>query len=318
MNDLKLTTGLLALTALSFGTLAFGMGCSSETDPVDNTTVTSSSSSTGGQGGQGGQGGAASASLSVELSGLEELGDGSVYEGWLIVDGMPVTAGRFNVDGSDSYEFDVAADDADNATAYVLTIEPMTGDDPAPSATHVLAGDIVDGSASLSIGHAAALGTDFATMAGSYILNTPSTANDSNDYDQGIWWLEVTGNGPAASLTLPALPAGWVYEGWVVGQSGPISTGRFSVADAEDSDGKGAGAGPDGTPPFPGQDFITPAEMLAGYTVVISVEPMPDDSPMPFAIKPLIDPMIEDMGIGVSEMMTNMSANNPAGTMTMN
>lgn len=317
MKNLKLTTGLIALTATA---LTFSLGCGDDDDPVSPTTSATSTTTGGGQGGQGGQGtgGAAAGSLSVTLEGLEALGDGFLYEGWLIVNEAPVSAGRFNVDGSTSYDFDVSADDAANAAAYVLTIEPATGDDPAPSDVHVLAGDIAAGSATLSVSHAAALGTDFASMTGSYILNTPSTANDDTDYDQGIWWLEVTMNGPAASLELPTLPTGWVYEGWVVGQAGPLSTGRFTAADAEDSDGKGADAGPDGTPPFPGQDFITPAEMLAGYTVVISVEPEPDDSPAPFAIKPLVDPMIEDLGIGMTETMENMSVNNPSGSVTIN
>ena len=63
---------------------------------------------------------------------------------------------------------------------------------------------------------AAALGVDFSTATGSYILATPSTASDTGDNDQGIWWL-VPGTTKTASLDLPTLPAGWMYEGWVVG-----------------------------------------------------------------------------------------------------
>ena len=65
------------------------------------------------------------------------------------------------------------------------------------------------------------------------------------------------------------------------------------------------------------QDFITPPTVLTGMTAVISVEPDPDDSPAPFALKPLVDMTIEDPGAGVSQDMANMSANNPTGSVTI-
>ena len=75
-----------------------------------------------------------------------------------------------------------------------------------------------------------------------------------------------------------------------------------------DDDAGGPDAGPDGTPPFPGQDFIDPALSLVGLTAVISVEPEDDDSPAPFAIKPLIDAMVEDVGAGVTQSMDDPGA----------
>ena len=57
----------------------------------------------------------------------------------------------------------------------------------------------------------AALGDDFSAAAGSYILAAPSTpavAAADDDYFRGIWFLDPTA-GPAASLMLPTLPAGW-------------------------------------------------------------------------------------------------------------
>ena len=45
--------------------------------------------------------------------------------------------------------------------------------------------------------------------------------------------------GPGPILDLPTLPAGWVYEGWVVGPDGPVTTGRFTMASGADSDGDG-------------------------------------------------------------------------------
>ena len=36
--------------------------------------------------------------LTLNLSGLEDLGANFTYEGWLLVDGNPLTTGTFNVD----------------------------------------------------------------------------------------------------------------------------------------------------------------------------------------------------------------------------
>ena len=318
MNTRTLSFALLSSAALIVTSACSDDETGAATGGSGGMGASGATGGTGGMGAQGG-GGADTSTVSLTLDGLEPLGDGFVYEGWLIVDDVPVSAGRFNiVDGTDTYTAMVSADDAAMAAAYVLTIEPDPDDDAGPSAVHVLGGDLSGGGADLTIDHAAALGTDLSAAVGSYILNTPSTGSDDSDFDQGIWWLEVTPNGPVASLTLPTLPAGWVYEGWVAGASGPVSTGRFSAAEGEDMDGKGPTAGPDGFPPFPGQDFITPAIVLTGgFAAVISVEPDPDDSAAPFAIKPLIDMDIEDVGIGVTQTMDNMSANNPAGSVTI-
>ena len=120
----------------------------------------------------------------------------------------------------------------------------------------------------------------------------------------------------SASLMLPALPAGWMYEGWVVGPDGPVTTGRFIQATGADSDRGGPGAGPDATPAFPGQEFITPPVSLIGATAVISIEPEPDDSPGPFTLKPLVDMDIADVGALVLQDMANNAASFPTGTAT--
>jgi hypothetical protein len=257
--------------------------------------------------------------LEWSFTGLEALGTGFVYEGWILVDGTPISTGRFDIDeegaaSTTSVEIDI--DDADAATDFVLSIEPDPDDSDDPADTKVLGGAFNDeGTADLTVGHAAALGDDLSGAAGSYILNTPTTATDDEDYDQGIWWLSMPG--PAASLTLPTLPAGWAYEGWVVVADIPTTTGRFPDGTAEDDDGAGPDAGEDGYPPFPGQDYIDPALVLIGGLAVISIEPEPDDSPNPFALKPLVDSDITDEGIGVTQdMENNAAASNPAGMAT--
>ena len=254
--------------------------------------------------------------MKIDLTGVEPLGDDYVYEGWLIVSGMPVSTGTFTVDADGrTYPatFWVNTYDAEMAAAFVLTIEPAMDMDPAPSATHYLGGDFMYGEADLTISHPAALGDDFTSAMGGYILNTPSTASTDEDYDQGIWFLDP-GMGPGPSLSLPELPPGWAYEGWVAGMSGPVTTGRFLYADEADFDLGGPYAGPDGVPPFPGQDYITPPMVLTeGYAAVISIEPDPDNSPNPFALKPLVDMNIDDVGIGVLQDMSNNASSFPMG-----
>jgi hypothetical protein len=257
--------------------------------------------------------------LGFTADGLEPLGPAFVYEGWLIVDGAAVSAGRFTVmaDGSLSRSaFAVEVDDLAAVSTYVLTIEPAVDADPGPSHTHVLGGDFSGGSATLTAGHPAALGNDFSSAAGPYILNAPS-GGATTDYRNGIWWLDPSA-GPGPTLELPALPAGWVYEGWVASADGPVSTGRFLTASGDDSDLGGISAGPYGTPPFPGQDFINPAfDLTGGFAAVISIEPDPDNSPGPFTFKPLVDGVIDDLGVGVLQDMDNNSGGFPTAMVSM-
>ena len=63
------------------------------------------------------------ATLSLNLEGLEALGSNYVYEGWIIVDGAPVSTGTFSsIDFPQSFNVDAAQLEA--ATTFVLSIEP--------------------------------------------------------------------------------------------------------------------------------------------------------------------------------------------------
>ena len=87
--------------------------------------------------------------LVLNISGLEDLGSDYAYEGWIIVDGQPVTTGVFTVDSEgdlNENEFEVDAAQLENATTFVLTIEPSPDNDPAPSDVHILAGDFMGNS----------------------------------------------------------------------------------------------------------------------------------------------------------------------------
>ena len=256
--------------------------------------------------------------LRLDFTNLEDLGPGWAYEGWLIVDGQPVSSGRFTVDAAgqpSAARFPVNVGEWD-ASAFVLTIEPEPDSDPGPSDTHLLGGDFNNGKrARLRTAHPAALGDNFRKARGPYILNAPSGSSLGTPYTHGIWWLDPN-TGPGPTLKLPTLPAGWVYEGWVVGAAGPMSTGTFTAVDMADSDGAGATGGPDSFPPFPGQDFVNPpTDLTTGYAAVISIEPYPDNSSAPFTLKPLVDSNIDDPGApGVAQRMANNARSFPKGT----
>lgn len=259
--------------------------------------------------------------LTLNFSGLENLGDQATYEGWIIVDGSPVSTGTFDVDDSGNLTqstFTVDQDDLDNAATFVLTIEPVPDNDPAPSDVHILAGDFSGVNAPLTVDHGAALASDFTSATGGYILATPTDTDDTNERS-GVWWL-APAQGPGAGLDLPTLPAGWAYEGWAVIDGTPVSTGTFTNPGLADDNALYSGdqAGPS----YPGEDFLQNAPSgltfptdLAGKTVVISIEPVPDNSPAPFTLKPLVGPVPADAADHfLYQMNNNATATNPTGT----
>ena len=259
--------------------------------------------------------------LTLSISGLEDLGETAIYEGWIMVDGAPQTTGTFsvNADGDLSQtSFELNTEDLDKATAFILTVEPTPDPSPAPSDVHILAGDFSGTSSSLTIDHGAALGTDFSSGAGSFILATPTDADDSNEAS-GIWFLDNSSGAPEVGLSLPALPAGWAYEGWAVIDGTPVSTGTFTEMTGPDSAALYSAAG---GPPYPGEDFLinAPAGLsfptdLSGGTAVISVEPVPDNSPAPFVLKPLVGQIPADAAVhSVLSIGQNLSF--PSGSAT--
>ena len=231
------------------------------------------------------------ANLTLDLAGLEALGDDYVYEGWIIVDGAPVSTGTFS-SVIFPQSFTVDAEQLSRATTFVLSIEPAVDPDPAPAATKILAGDFSGSSASVnSIG----IVGDFSASSGTYILATPTDTDDTNE-ESGVWFLDNSSGSAVAGLNLPTLTDGWKYEGWAVIDGTPVTTGTFlsgNVADDNAATSMFKGDANNG-PNYPGEDFLqnAPAGLtfptdLKGMTIVISVEPVPDNSPNPFTLKPL-------------------------------
>jgi len=263
----------------------------------------------------------------TELAPLDEAVEGH-YEGWAIVDGMPISTGVFNVsdtgtpiglNGGDPIpEFD-AGQDITDATDIKITIEPADDADPAPSGLVILAGPVDNLVADMAT---AVPGLDVLEnqTQGTFILATPSDNPDMPDNDDhGIWFLQQPGPAPGLE-NLPDIGPDWIYEGWVVDTSGenpvPYSTGTFSMAEGADSDE----AGPmGGGPPFPGQDFV---EFQGGpvldldtgdFSAVITIEPMMDNAPAPFQLKPLRTPIPTDALGQNNDMVNDVIASFPAG-----
>ena len=229
--------------------------------------------------------------LTVDFSGLEALGDDYVYEGWIIVEGAPVSTGIFSsVDFPQT--FSVNAVQLSSATRFVLSIEPTNDPDPAPADTKLLVGDFTGNTANVNTDVVG----DFSSAAGAFFLRTPTDemgTNNGND-ENGIWF-GTPGAPPTPNFILPTLPVGWAYEGWVVGDNGPITTGVFLAFNTVDNSNGFSGTENNAGPPVPGEDFFLNAPTgetfpldVRGRTVVISIEPVPDNSPSPFVIKPLV------------------------------
>ncbi|BAO74610.1 anti-sigma factor [Winogradskyella sp. PG-2] len=269
------------------------------------------------------------ADLTLDLQGLESLGSDFVYEGWIIVDGQPVSTGTFsNVVFPQT--FSVSAAQLSSATKFVLSIEPAVDPDPAPAATKILAGDFLGNSANVNSNNtlvdSGSTLTSLADATGKYILATPTDMDDTNEAS-GVWFLDNSAPPAVAGLNLPTLAAGWKYEGWVVFDGTPISTGAFSSAEsADDNAASSVFKGDSGNGPgYPGEDYLqnAPAGLtfptdLKGRTVVISVEPYPDNSTAPFTLKPLahvvpaaaMNHTVIDMGDGPVETITGSVTRN--------
>ncbi len=268
--------------------------------------------------------------LTLNLNGLEDLGAGFNYEGWLLVDGTPVSTGLFTVNANgelSSNSFELPTETVDAATKFILTIEPNPDPDPAPSDQKFIAGDFNGNTATVSTSVAPAVG-DFSNSAGDFFLRTPTdepAGSGNNGNDQYGVWFGQPGMPPAATLVLPELPTGWIYEGWVIGESGPLSTGTFSSIDTMDDnaglDTSFSGTENDG-PPIPGEDFFNNAPAgetfpldIRGRTVVITVEPVPDNSPAPFTLKPLAAQAGNDTAPAFNSFALNLGSF-PTGTVT--
>tara|TARA_R110002072_G_scaffold170201_1_gene323706 strand:- start:6543 stop:7472 length:930 start_codon:yes stop_codon:yes gene_type:complete len=250
--------------------------------------------------------------ITQSFQNLPDLGANYVYEGWLIVGTEKISTGRFSHTEGASFTSDIIdIAKVNSATTYVLTIEPKieTGTDlTSPSGWIFSKGNFTNNIATPSTNNALFSGsTNLETATGNFFLKAPSVGTTGTDVN-GIWFIDALPPTKGGFTNLPALATGWIYEGWVVvpnssGSMTPVSTGRFSNPNMADESFFGAAnnnefKGPNGVPPFPGEDFISdPNSRYAGVTfpidlsnatIVISIEPTTNDVATPFGLKPFV------------------------------
>jgi len=232
----------------------------------------------------------------LELENLPPLQDGFAYQAWVQVGFVSHASDRFNVTENGSFVNDagqfiqnalVFEVDISEATEVFVTIEDKRDSDDQPSGTVVLAGDVSGSTATLSTNHERALGVSFEGQSGTFmLLNWASGA--STDETSGLWFIDGTRAAPTAGLSLPTLPEGWVYEGWMDQGGTLVSTGAFRENDSHDLARQYSNTD---TPSFPGEDFLENAPEgvsfpldPSGGTVRVTVEPFPDDTVAPYGI----------------------------------
>ena len=263
---------------------------------------------------------------------LEPMQNGFHYEAWVVYDTNVLSLGKFNVGHAGGLvdlqggaiaggRFALGADAA-GATDVLVTIEPPDDADGVPSDTRYLAGSIEDGAAELSVGHALALGDSYRRAKAYYILSSPSSYDEGEEWQSGIWWLDLTEDSSLEGdpgFHLPELPPGWVYEGWVEIEGTPFTTGRFYHVYGHDFDSPYNGPRP--VPAIPGEDYIRnpprgfsfPTD-IRGDPLYVTIEPYPDDSRDPFTLMPLWDTIPPKGGYRVTYSVENVArANFPVG-----
>lgn len=277
-------------------------------------------------------------SVNLTLNGLEPLPDGLVYRGW-VVGGEPdsyygVPLITFNV-GPEGVLVDPEADTVlagpfrvevhpDEILAIGVSLELSSQLSAYSSFTFLLGGDLVGGSAALSVENWLAMGASMADAQGRFILSTPTDVNPENELS-GIWFMDSSGSSPAPGLSLPEAPTGWLYEGWATVDGQPVSTGKFVSPDGED--GGNPYSGPTNAPPFPGEDFLSDAPAgvtfptdLSGGTVFVTLEPWDtwDVEPAdPFFLRVLEGQVPAGAEADVPYPMANLAQGLPSGSATV-
>ncbi len=264
--------------------------------------------------------------VSLSFTNLANPGEDH-YEGWLIVDGSPISTGKFTIgsdgditdlDGNDKSDFSVSGVDISKVTKFVLSLEEKGDTDSTPNSIKPLAGDFTDMKATLTHN----IGKDFSSIGGKYILATPTNGADTNE-NSGIWYLSLESGSPAVGLTLPDLTGtDWTYEGWVIFDGVPVTTGTFDKADVADNfDGYSS---TEAGPPFPGEDFLTNAPSglsfptdIAGMETAITIEPRMDNDPAPFQFHPLMGTIPADATDHVTYSMDDMTSGFATGMVTL-
>ena len=235
--------------------------------------------------------------LYLGLNGVHPLPADYHYEGWAFVIEENTTVvrstGKFNVDtegdpvdlGGTIIDGNLFTTDFDLSTTlrFIITIEPPGDTDATPSSTRMLGGIIQDHEATLTASDEYGLDGRLSQAAGTYILSTPTDGPDTNELS-GLWFINLTAGPAGRGLRIQFPVPGWKYQGWVLIDGIPLSTGI--VTGLSDSDDSSLYHGPLPGYNYPGEDFITNAPpgltfpgSIAGARVLVTLEPSPDPDP---------------------------------------
>lgn len=162
---------------------------------------------------------------------------------------------------------------------------------------HILAGALGDFTGGLSSAARPALGNSFTDVAGVYLLDH--------------------GHVHFPGVEFPALPARWAYETWTIIDGVQSSLGRFGAAEG----GEGHDEHDHDTPaPEAGKgaalQHLVPSTDVRGGALLITIEPAPDDSPLPYSLPVLEAEVPTDAKDGAEYALTNASASFTSGVAT--
>ena len=204
--------------------------------------------------------------LLIKSERLPALQGNQFYSAWLIVDGDTLKAGNFNVEENGEMSTEkLTADPAkiNSANSFGISIE--SSETSKPSHVFVCSGEFDGDQAILTTAHPLSFQTSFSSAQGTYIMATVTDAAGTTHEFSGIWWVtDISGASPG--LTLPDLPEGWTYEGWVKINDQYVSTGRFSNPNSGDDFFQ---YGDTLNPPFnfPGEDLLYNAPQNVTFPV---------------------------------------------------
>ncbi len=223
----------------------------------------------------------------VNFSNLPQLPDSLEYVSWIL--SKEGTAfyrlERFTpVNGSFSKVYtDIKSGYIQSMQVLVVSIEFKATHDTLlikPSDVPILSGYLNGNQAAISFSEDNSM-PKFDGVAGDYLLATPTDTLTVSE-TSGIWFVNKDSTGTLmAGLTLPALPAGWFYQGWIEKDGKLLTTGSFQKA--ADADNSAEYSGSVEGYAFPGEDFINnpPAGVtfpldLIGAKVYITLQPKYD------------------------------------------
>lgn len=225
--------------------------------------------------------------VSLVLTNMAELPVDKQYAVWGVINSTPLLIGTFKMEGErvvptlgthyEDGEF-LTATDVSAAGEVYITVEHAATTPSHPTSARYLTSNVEEGIGALSSSL-----RDLDGFRGEYILASPTDTSDTNE-TSGVWFMHRNEDGTySAALSLPELPDGWNYQGWVRHEGRVLTTGTFRQGNMQDGFALYGGDVPG--PAFPGEDFLLqapesfaaafPLNLTTGETeVFITIEPV--------------------------------------------